>query len=159
MVAGRLGLRRSNCGIIPDSGTTMITGPTAGIKKLQEKLCEEWPRPFREVSRVTGPWKRGRNVSNSLNFDGFWPETANLWPCLSDCGGSEADSSRCRALGKPSVLNFQTLLVDCASWLTDEGLKAAWRAGTKHFLHRKLSKKIQNASKKGAHRPKSNGNR
>jgi len=32
------------CGMIPDTGTTLITGPQDGIYKIFEKLCGEWPR-------------------------------------------------------------------------------------------------------------------
>ena len=34
----------SPCGIIPDSGTTLITGPSQQVKALQGQLCAEWPR-------------------------------------------------------------------------------------------------------------------
>eukprot|EP00438_Fugacium_kawagutii_P031879 Skav203730 [mRNA] locus=scaffold4858:6631:13279:- [translate_table: standard] len=35
---------KSPCGIIPDSGTTLITGPSEQIKTLETKICQEWPR-------------------------------------------------------------------------------------------------------------------
>jgi len=34
----------SPCGIIPDSGTTLLTGPSQQVKLLQAKLCSRWPR-------------------------------------------------------------------------------------------------------------------
>jgi hypothetical protein len=34
----------SPCGAIPDSGTTVITGPQADIDKLHETICDHWPR-------------------------------------------------------------------------------------------------------------------
>ncbi|CAE7637792.1 REN [Symbiodinium sp. CCMP2456] len=40
----------SPCGIIPDSGTTLITGPSQQIKLLQAELCSKWPR-CREQAR------------------------------------------------------------------------------------------------------------
>eukprot|EP00437_Effrenium_voratum_P004424 CAMPEP_0181433836 /NCGR_PEP_ID=MMETSP1110-20121109/19506_1 /TAXON_ID=174948 /ORGANISM="Symbiodinium sp., Strain CCMP421" /LENGTH=481 /DNA_ID=CAMNT_0023557319 /DNA_START=119 /DNA_END=1562 /DNA_ORIENTATION=- len=35
---------QSPCGIIPDSGTTLITGPPHQVSMLQAELCKEWPR-------------------------------------------------------------------------------------------------------------------
>lgn len=32
------------CGIIPDSGTTLIMGPEEQVQKLEESLCRRWPR-------------------------------------------------------------------------------------------------------------------
>eukprot|EP00435_Cladocopium_sp_Y103_P022174 s1004_g5.t1 len=32
------------CGLIPDSGTTLITGPQKDIEKLYEGICLQWPR-------------------------------------------------------------------------------------------------------------------
>ncbi|CAJ1343879.1 unnamed protein product [Effrenium voratum] len=32
------------CGLIPDSGTTLITGPADEIEKLYEGICRQWPR-------------------------------------------------------------------------------------------------------------------
>lgn len=32
------------CGLIPDSGTTLITGPQQDIEKLYEGICLQWPR-------------------------------------------------------------------------------------------------------------------
>ena len=40
----------SPCGIIPDSGTTLITGPAQQVKALQAELCSKWPR-CREQAR------------------------------------------------------------------------------------------------------------
>jgi len=34
----------SPCGIIPDSGTTMIIGPKAQVESLEASLCDSWPR-------------------------------------------------------------------------------------------------------------------
>jgi len=34
----------SPCGIIPDSGTTMIIGPKAQVAQLEASLCDAWPR-------------------------------------------------------------------------------------------------------------------
>merc|ERR1712190_649638 len=34
------------CGMIPDSGTTFIMGPSAGIKKLYAQICDGWPRCY-----------------------------------------------------------------------------------------------------------------
>ena len=32
------------CSVIPDSGTTMITGPQDQLMELYETLCMAWPR-------------------------------------------------------------------------------------------------------------------
>lgn len=34
----------SPCGIIPDSGTTLITGPPQQVKTLETTICQEWAR-------------------------------------------------------------------------------------------------------------------
>ena len=38
------GAMTSPCGIIPDSGTTLINGPGEQVKHLQAQLCSKWPR-------------------------------------------------------------------------------------------------------------------
>jgi len=35
---------RSPCGIIPDSGTTLLTGPSQQVLALERELCRNWPR-------------------------------------------------------------------------------------------------------------------
>ena len=35
------------CSVIPDSGTTMITGPQDQLMELYETLCMAWPRCVR----------------------------------------------------------------------------------------------------------------
>ena len=65
---------KNPCGIIPDSGTTLITGPAHQVQKLQANLCKEWPRCNQQAN------------------------------------------------GQPSAALFQDLLLNCSSWLSDEGL-------------------------------------
>lgn len=36
--------QKTACGLIPDSGTTLIMGPSDGIRRIYEQTCNEWPR-------------------------------------------------------------------------------------------------------------------
>jgi hypothetical protein len=42
--ATKLSNMTTACAAIPDSGTTMMIGPKEQVKKLQEAICDHWPR-------------------------------------------------------------------------------------------------------------------
>jgi len=42
--------RQTACGAIPDSGTTLILGPTAQLVTLYEEICDAWPRCVTELA-------------------------------------------------------------------------------------------------------------
>eukprot|EP00913_Durusdinium_trenchii_P032121 g30079.t1 len=58
----------SACGLIPDSGTTLITGPKHDIEKLYEGICQKWPRCKEMHKALQTQLETGR--SGRL----FWPE-------------------------------------------------------------------------------------
>ncbi|CAE7209935.1 pep2 [Symbiodinium natans] len=66
------------CGLIPDSGTTMITGPESQLADLYMDLCSKWPRcekAFSEVSKEMHDLQaQGMQVGLSLTQHATVPE-------------------------------------------------------------------------------------
>ena len=60
---------KSPCGIIPDSGTTLITGPPKQVKQLETKICQEWAR-----CRELGPPSSALFQDLLLNCSSWLPE-------------------------------------------------------------------------------------
>eukprot|EP00929_Paragymnodinium_shiwhaense_P032534 TRINITY_DN18017_c0_g1_i1.p1 TRINITY_DN18017_c0_g1~~TRINITY_DN18017_c0_g1_i1.p1 ORF type:complete len:569 (+),score=127.54 TRINITY_DN18017_c0_g1_i1:75-1781(+) len=49
--------QRSPCGIIPDSGTTMIMAPARHLRMLYKKLCKQWKKCDEAVAALAGEAK------------------------------------------------------------------------------------------------------
>jgi len=85
------------CGAIPDSGTTMITGPRAQLALLFEAICDSWPRCKDNHTALVGA-AEAATVAAAKEYGGVDPFNIRL--------GREA---------KEVVLKL--VLSDCARWL------------------------------------------
>jgi len=111
------------CAAIPDSGTTLITGPEDHVLALLEGICDEWPRCRQNhTALVRAVAAASKAAAKEYGFDPFGLQDQNL-------------------TSKAGVLKL--LLADCESWL-DEGegldelppvhLHVRGSAGTKQSL-------------------------
>mmetsp|Transcript_90718 Transcript_90718/g.283683 ORF Transcript_90718/g.283683 Transcript_90718/m.283683 type:complete len:556 (-) Transcript_90718:35-1702(-) len=88
------------CAAIPDSGTTLITGPDNHVHALLEGICDEWPRCRQNhTALVRAVAAASKAAAKEYGFDPFGLQDQNL-------------------TSKAGVLKL--LLADCESWL-DEG--------------------------------------
>jgi hypothetical protein len=86
------------CGIIPDSGTTAIMGPSSQLTELMEGLCDGWERCKNNHTKLVAAAKAASEAAAAIYGFDPWNKTAD---------------------SKATV--FQYVLQDCASWLEDGG--------------------------------------
>lgn len=78
----RKGGAESACAAIPDSGTTLLLGPEDSIYKIQEGICDEWPRcttmlattplKYRRNAELRGHNLKAMVISSLLRVCGSW---------------------------------------------------------------------------------------
>jgi len=93
-------VQETPCGAIPDSGTTLITGPKAQLSVLFEGICDAWPR-CKDNHTALEKAAKAASEAAAKEYDGVDPFNFNV--------------------GKDSKeLVLKLLLSDCDRWL-DEG--------------------------------------
>jgi hypothetical protein len=55
---------KTACGAIPDSGTTLMVGQKGQVHKLQETICDQWPRCV--AASLASPHKKKENVLSDM---------------------------------------------------------------------------------------------
>lgn len=80
------------CGAIPDSGTTMITGPADGVKSLLDSICDFWPRCVSNHTALQEAAKAAKTAAaEKYGVSPFeivpWPKYKVLQFLLMDCEG------------------------------------------------------------------------
>jgi len=123
----------SACGMIPDSGTTLITGPKDDILKLFEGICDLWPRckemhtalasEFREMRRRPGRrGQRFQRIRAMLAAGKPLPEMVEVEEHEGDAPVGLADKDMLtgdaelpQGVSKADTMNM--LLKHCYTWL------------------------------------------
>jgi len=72
------------CAAIPDSGTTLMSGPSAHVSALLESICDGWPRCARKHTAMVQAARAEHLGANSFNM-GIWSKEEVLNALLSDC--------------------------------------------------------------------------
>jgi len=130
------------CGIIPDSGTTMIMGPQDQINKLFEELCDGWERCRKFHGRLAeqvSTLQQHRKLGSSFTKrkEEIPPELQDIFKELEDAFeaavGEESAGDDASYEPKKSVYDdasyepqkaasFQLLLQQCGSWAKSSNL-------------------------------------
>lgn len=93
------------CGIIPDSGTTLMLGPKDQIALLHDDLCDKWERcRNNHTALLRAAELAGKAATEAYGFDPFGLE----------------ESVKGTAELSTKALVLKLLLSDCNSWLTNE---------------------------------------
>mmetsp|Transcript_130007 Transcript_130007/g.259346 ORF Transcript_130007/g.259346 Transcript_130007/m.259346 type:complete len:555 (-) Transcript_130007:161-1825(-) len=87
------------CGAIPDSGTTMITGPRAQLSVLFEAICDSWPRCKQNHTALM----KAAEAAETAAKDAY--------------GGVDPFGIKVGNSSKEIVLKL--VLSDCTQWLSD----------------------------------------
>lgn len=114
-------LQKSACAVIPDSGTTLITGPEAQILQLYDEICKQWQRCalFNEalVAKLgTGTSAALDEVYNSSSSSILTPKLKTALERLVKYYRSQGKSS---PAPKPHEV-FRYLLQNCGIWLSSQ---------------------------------------
>jgi hypothetical protein len=95
---------KTACGGIPDSGTTLMMGPTDHVIKLYEGICDQWPRCVKERTRLAAKFKvRKEHVeSGNATMEDTFKVAKTMQAVMSE---------------RSKVSVFSALLMDCDSWM------------------------------------------
>mmetsp|Transcript_17461 Transcript_17461/g.41460 ORF Transcript_17461/g.41460 Transcript_17461/m.41460 type:complete len:475 (+) Transcript_17461:55-1479(+) len=102
---------RSPCAVIPDSGTTLMLGPSDQIRTLYASLCDQWPRcrkAYAEFNRTQQDQSIGKAVGDWLKH------VLDKWGLPSIETPLTPDPATQIKLDKRR--QFESLLADCSSW-------------------------------------------
>jgi len=82
--------QQTPCGVIPDSGTTMITGPRDQLSVLLGSLCDNWPRCRRNHTAMVKAAKSAEAAAaEKFGFNPFdlepWTKVKIMEALLEDC--------------------------------------------------------------------------
>ncbi|CAE7372754.1 Pga5 [Symbiodinium natans] len=113
--------KETACGLIPDSGTTLILAPSRHLLRLYAKLCDMWPRCSKAFAQDNATKSsNGHPEPETGSTIGDWiRSTLEKWgiPKISITNPFELDPASQLQLDKKE--RFESLLADCASWTTD----------------------------------------
>eukprot|EP00438_Fugacium_kawagutii_P013387 Skav216493 [mRNA] locus=scaffold1123:516738:518105:- [translate_table: standard] len=87
------------CGLIPDSGTTMITGPKKQLEILYEAVCNSWPRCM-DLQKQLEIQAAEQVKSGNLRVP-----------------GGEGDGTKIGSVEVSPVDTLQMLLMQCSDWM------------------------------------------
>jgi len=133
------------CGLIPDSGTTLITGPEDAISLLYQGLCTQWPRctemhqaleiEYEKLRKLQGPQRKrkgaarmkamleaGRPLHKTAEMLEDQVDEGSVPLGMADKDMTTGDSDLPASRGA-SVMSMETtfllLMRHCYSWLSD----------------------------------------
>ncbi|CAK9006132.1 unnamed protein product [Durusdinium trenchii] len=99
----------SSCGLIPDSGTTLILGPPDHLLELFASLCDRWPRCAAAAERAANA-----SSAQSIGISDWIKHAFERWglpPIRSPFAPSPATE---RKMAKREA--FESLLSTCSAW-------------------------------------------
>ncbi|CAJ1416566.1 unnamed protein product [Effrenium voratum] len=121
------------CGLIPDSGTTLITGPTSMLITLFEEICQNWPRCRaaheelkKEVKEMPEMRLEGLSLLGRPKSEAAPDEIIRIMNKIRDIMEKADKASAAYPTGPPREQvssgpmmsdTLQLLLESCASWI------------------------------------------
>jgi len=113
--------RKTACGLIPDSGTTLILAPSRHLWTLYSKLCDMWPRCSKAFAedKTSKPSEEQSEPSMGSRIGDWIKSTLEKWgiPEIHITNPFDLDPATQLKLDKKE--RFESLLADCASWSKD----------------------------------------
>ncbi|CAE7742087.1 PGA [Symbiodinium pilosum] len=110
--------RKTACGMIPDSGTTLILAPSRHLWELYSKLCDLWPRCSKAFAKDNSTSAQESEDPGIGSVIGDWiKNTLDKWGIPQITNPFNLDPATQLKLDKKQKL--ESLLADCASWAKD----------------------------------------
>jgi len=108
----------SRCGIIPDSGTTLMLGPARHILELYSSICDQWPRCARAYAKSNQTEDDSSSLGSAI---GDWiNEAMHKWG-IPDTITSRFAPDHETQVKLEKRRHFESLLKRCSTWGPDGG--------------------------------------
>eukprot|EP00440_Ansanella_granifera_P038389 gb/GFBE01041653.1/.p1 GENE.gb/GFBE01041653.1/~~gb/GFBE01041653.1/.p1 ORF type:complete len:484 (+),score=104.80 gb/GFBE01041653.1/:1-1452(+) len=100
---------KTACGFIPDSGTTLMMGPSRHITELYASLCDRWPRCQKEYKKIE---QDGGSEPSGLKD--LINEALDRWGLPKEENPFHVDPAVQAKQDKKTA--FETVIADCQTW-------------------------------------------